>query len=121
MTATNYEQAVITLKKRFGSKQRIFVKNMEAMLKIEYVSSCTDVKGLRHLFDQINGHVRSLKSLDVGSETDGSLLCPVLIARLPSELQLIVSRNVSEEDWNLDELLHVVEEEVVACERVNVT
>lgn len=44
-----------------------------------------------------------------------------MIARLSSELQLIVSRNVSEEDWNLDELLRVVEEEVVARERVSVT
>ena len=50
-----------------------------------------------------------------------SLLCPVLVAKLPSELQLIVSRKLSEENWNLDELLHVVEEEVVARERVTVT
>lgn len=121
LTAANYEQAVTTLKKHFGSKQKIVNKHMEAMLKIGSVSPCTDVKGLRHLFDQISSHVRSLKSLDVRSETYNSLLCPVLIARLPSELQLIVSQNVSEEDWNLDELLRVVKEEVVARERVSVT
>ena len=45
----------------------------------------------------------------------------MLVAKLPSELQLIVSRKLSEENWNLDELLDVVEEEVVACERVTVT
>lgn len=78
LTAANYEQAVTTLKKRFGSKQKIINKHMEAMLKIGSVSSCTDVKGLRHLFDQISSHVRSLKSLDVRSEMYGSLLCPVL-------------------------------------------
>ena len=75
---------------------------------------CTDVKGVRHLFDQVSFRVH--KSLDVGSETYGSLLCPVLVARLPSELQLIVSRRLSEQNWNLDELLHVVEEEVIARE-----
>ena len=65
--------------------------------------------------------MRSLKSLNVGSEMYGSQLCPVLVAKLPSELQLIVSRKLSEENWNLDELLHVVKEEVVARERVTVT
>ena len=77
---------------------------------------CTDVKGVRHLFNQVSFHVHSFKSLDVGSETYGSLLCPVLVTRLPSELQLIVSRRLSEQNLNLDELLHVVEEEVIACE-----
>ena len=121
LTAGNYEQAVTTLKKRFGSKQKIINKHMDAMLNIRSVPSCTDVKGLRRLFDQVSSHVRSLKSLDVGSETYGSLLCPVLVAKLPSELQLIVSRKLSEEDWNLDKLLHIIKEEVVACERVSVT
>ena len=35
-------------------------------------------------------------------------------------LPLIVSRNLSEESWNLDELLKAVEEEVVARKRVSV-
>ena len=86
------------------------------MLNIGSVPSCTDVKGLRRLFDQVSSHVRSFKSLDVGSETYGGLLCPVLVAKLPLELQLIVSRKLSEEDWNLDELLRIIEEEVVARE-----
>ena len=121
LTTANYEQAVTTLKKRFRNKQKIINKhNMDAMLNIGSVPSCTDVKGLRRLFDQVSSHVRSLKSLDVGSETYGSLLCPVLVAKLPSELQLIVSRKLSEEDWNLDELLRIIEE-VVARERVSVT
>ena len=45
----------------------------------------------------------------------------MLVAKLPLELQLIVSRKLSEEDWNLDELLRVIEEEVVERERVSVT
>ena len=121
LTAANYEQAVATLKKRFGSKQKIINKHMDAMLKIGSVSSCSDMRGLRHLFDQVSSHIRSLKSLDVGSDTYGGLLCPVLVARLPPELQLIVSRNISEDDWNLDEILRVVEEELVARERVTLS
>ena len=121
LTAANYEQAITMLKKRFGSEQKIINRHMDAMLKIASVSSCTEVKALQHLIDQVSSHVRSLKALDVGSETYGSLLCRVLVTRLPSELQLIVSRNFSEESWNLDELLRAVEEEVIARERVVAT
>ena len=42
LTAAIYEQAITTLKKRFGSKQKIINKHMDAMLKIASVASCTD-------------------------------------------------------------------------------
>ena len=62
LTAANYEQAVTTLKKHFGSKQKIINKHMDAMLNVGSVFSYTDVKGLRHLFDQVSSHVRSVQS-----------------------------------------------------------
>ena len=51
LTAANYDEAITTLKKRFGSKQQIMNKHMDALLKINSVASCTDVKGLRGLYD----------------------------------------------------------------------
>ena len=35
LTAANYEQAVTTLKKRFGSKQKIINKRMDAIKSIK--------------------------------------------------------------------------------------
>ena len=102
LTAANYEEAISTLKKRFGGWQKIIDKHMDALLKVGAVTSCHDVKAMRHLYDLISSHIRSLKSLGVKSESYGTLLCPVLLVRLPSELQLNVSRKVSEADWNLD-------------------
>ena len=87
---------------------------MDAMLSVRSVSSCGDMKGLRSLFDQVSSNLRSLKSLGVRSEAYGSLLCPVLIRKLPPELQLTLSRKVSEDNWKLDELLRVIEEDIVA-------
>ena len=49
--ATNYDEAIAILKKRFGSKQKIIDKRMDAMLSVGSVSSCGDMKGLRSLFD----------------------------------------------------------------------
>ena len=42
----------------------------------------------------------------------------MLLSKLPPELQLIASRKVAEEDWNLAPLLKIIKEEIAACERV---
>ena len=94
LTDANYAKAVTTLQKRFGGTQQIISKHMEALLQIESVSSAQNVKALRRLYDNISSHIRSLESLEVKEETYGNLLCPILITKIPAELQLIVSRKV---------------------------
>eukprot|EP00731_Ephydatia_muelleri_P025526 Em0017g609a len=93
---------------------------MEQLLAIEGVNSQHDTKGLRHLYDVVESNVRSLKSLGVNAESYGSLLSPVLMNKLPSELKLIVSRKFKEsDDWDFAELLKLIEEEVQARERTS--
>ena len=118
LTEANYAGAVSMLKKRFGSTQMIVSKHMEALLQVEAVSSTLDVKALRQLFDTISSHVRSLSAMNVQEDSYSNLLCPVLIKKIPPELQLIVSRKVSEENWNLGKLMAAIEEEVIARERL---
>ncbi len=65
----------------------------------------------------MESQVRSVKSVGVTSDSYGSLLSPVLLNKLPSELRLIVSREVSEADWSLDSLLKVTAREIEARER----
>ena len=86
---------------------------MDALLQVECVTSSQNIRALRRLFDNISSHVRSLKSLGVEPESYGSLLCPVLITncKLPADLQLIISRKVSDTDWKL---------EIIARERLGV-
>ena len=90
----------------------------QTLLQVEAVSSIMDVKPLRRLFDTISSHVRSLSAMNVQEDSYGTLLCPVLINKIPPELQLILSRKVSEEDWNLQTLMAAIEEEVIARERL---
>ena len=85
---------------------------------MEAVVSSQNTRALGRLFDNISCHVRSLASLGVESKSYGNLLCPVLLNKIPAELQLIVSRKVSEADWNLDLLMNAIEEEIRARERV---
>ena len=118
LTAANYHKAIDTLHKRFGCKQLIINKHMDALLKFEDVSSSQNTRALRKLFDNISCHVRSLKSLGVEPDSYGGLLCPVLLSKIPQDLQLIVSPRVSESDWNLDLLMTTIEGELSTRERI---
>lgn len=117
LTSANYHEAISILKKRFGNKQQIISRHMDVLLNAEPVLSQHNLKGLRHLYDQIESHVRSLKSLGVSSESYGSLLSSVLLSKLPQELRLIISRKTSEDDWSLDNLMKEMEQEIEARER----
>ena len=120
LTAANYRQAIETLKKRFGCKQLIVNKHMDALLQVEAVTSSQNTRGLRKLLDSVNSHIHSLQSLGVEPGSYSSLLCPVLVNKLPSDLQLLISRKVSEDDWKLDSLMEAVEAEVSARERISI-
>ena len=59
-----------------------------------------------------------MTAIGVNPASYGSLLVPVVLNKLPPELQLIASRKVAEEDWNLALLLKIIEDEIAARERV---
>ena len=69
------------------------------------MTSNNDIKGLRHLYDMLESNIRSLKGLGIESNSYGSLLCPVVINKLPNELRLIVGRKLGDEEWELDAVM----------------
>ena len=56
--------------------------------------------------------MRSLASLEVKQEMYRNLLCPVSMNRIPSGLQLIVSRKVPRAKWKVKTLMSAIEEEM---------
>ena len=46
LTAANYREAIAILEKRFGNKQQIISKDMDALLNTEAVTSQQNLKGL---------------------------------------------------------------------------
>ena len=116
VTAANYEEAISILKKRFGNKQQIINKHMDALLSLEPATS-PSLKSLRQFFDRVESHVRGLHALEVPSSSYGGLLSSVLMNKLPPDVRLIVSRTIPEADWNLDVILNVVDKEINARER----
>ena len=99
LTAHNYKEAVSILQKRFGNTQQIISRHMDLLLNLEPVNAVHQLRNLRRLYDSVETHVRSLKSLGVDSKTYGTLLTSVLLNKLPQELRLIVSRSPVMWDW----------------------
>ena len=117
LTSANYEEAVATLKRRFGNTQLIVNKHMDALLNLPAVNSHHDLKGLRHLYDSVEAHVRGLRALGVTADSYGGLLTSILMNKLPSEIRLIISRELTEEKWDVEKLMKIVDREVDARER----
>ena len=123
LTSANYEEAIAILKKRYGDKQQIVSKHMDALLSMEAVTSPHNLKGLRQLYDGVESHIRSLKTLGKESSSYGSLLSPVLMSRLPQELRLIISRQTAGTEPTFDQLMKLFGDELEARKRavVNTT
>ena len=58
--------------------------------------------------------MRGLRTLRVQSSSYGGLLTPVLISKLPTELRLIISRELKEGEWEFETMMEIVEREVAA-------
>lgn len=119
LSEANYEEAVKVLTKRFGNRQQIIAQHMDALMNMEGVSSIHDMKGLRHLYDSLESHTRSLHSLGVSSSSYGSLLSSVFVNKLPKELRVVISKEFQQEEWDFDSLLEIVEKEINARERAS--
>ena len=101
-TDANYEEAVSVLQRRFGSPQMIINRHMEALLNVPGISSHQDTRGLRKLHDSVEAHVRGLEALKVPSQTYGGFLTSVLVNKLPPELRLIITREMTGLTWDLE-------------------
>ena len=64
------------------------------------------------LYVPVFPHTRSLKSLGIPSSSYGSLLSSIIVNKLPQELQLIISREIKDQDWPLDNIMHALENEL---------
>ena len=111
----NYQHAIDILKSRFGNKQQIVSAHMQALLKLQNCPN-KSVEQLRRIYDNINVHVRGLKSLGSPMDHYGSLLIPIIMSRMPKEITIQVARKTSESIWNKAEILEIIHKEIEARE-----
>ena len=89
---------------------------MDSFLKIPPVTDAND-KRMRALYDQIEVNVRSLKALGVSAVMYGSLPIPVLMEKIPNDFQLIISRQMKSDTWDITKPLDILKEELEAREK----
>ncbi|MCP4479237.1 MAG: DUF1759 domain-containing protein, partial [Planctomycetaceae bacterium] len=88
---------------------------MQSLLKLQSLPN-QNTEHLRKIYDEINVHVRGLQSLGMPSESYGSLLIPLIMARMPKEIAIQVARKTSEGIWKIEEILQILEKEIEARE-----
>ena len=122
LSDANYVEAVAILQKRFGNKQVIISKHMEVLLNLDPVSSVHKLRELRQLYDTVESHTRSLRSLGIEPASYGAMLSSVFLAKLPQEVRIVVSRkSLSKDEPSMEEMMKAFEEELTARERVSVS
>ena len=115
ITEENYDAAIDILNKRFGKPQQLISAHMDELLKI---SSCSTDKPsqLRYLYDKLSVNIRGLEALGVKSDQYGSLLIPIIMAKLPPEIRVHVARNTTQDVWDIESILNVIQNEIEARE-----
>ena len=112
----NYHEALELLQKRYGNKQIIISKYVETLIGLPTIESSNDLHKLRCLFDKTEATVRSLRGVGVSEDNYGTILTPIIMAKVPSELRIIISRNLSEE-WDLTGVLENFGKELALREK----
>ena len=115
LTNENYATALELLKKRYGNSQLIISSHMNDLIKIEKVKN-GNILDLRNMYDKIEANVRALNSEGIDPSHFGPMLIPIILEKLPNSIQLHISRKLGKDNWNIEEFLKCVNEEITARE-----
>ena len=118
ITSQNYRKAIELLKERFGRKQTLINAHMESLSKID---SPTDIHNLRRFYDSCETNIRALETLDVQTDSYGSLLIPTLLKKLPVELRRTIFRANPNACSSLNDLRETLRKEIEIIESSQTT
>ena len=88
LTSSNYDAAVEMLQERYGKPQIIISEHIDEILKIQPCVEGGRLGPLRYVYDKISVNVRGLASMGVSSKEYGSLLIPIIMSKLSSDVRL---------------------------------
>ncbi|XP_065654791.1 uncharacterized protein LOC136081405 [Hydra vulgaris] len=118
LTNSNFDVAMNLLKERYNNKQLLISAHMTSLLSLDKVIDIRDVSKLRKTYDNLEIQIRSLENLDITSSMYGPLLVPILMQKLPEELNLIISRQFQGCDsWDIKTILEIFKSELQAHEK----
>ncbi|GBN48574.1 hypothetical protein AVEN_248708-1 [Araneus ventricosus] len=116
ISSENYAKAVTLLEQRFGRKETLVNTQMSQLLEIPPLKRSNDVKSFRQLFDKIQIHIRSLESLGIKSDTFSTLLSPVILKSLTSDLVFKFNKKFGDK-YSLSDLIDLLNRQLIAKEK----
>ncbi|XP_074658621.1 uncharacterized protein LOC141911530 [Tubulanus polymorphus] len=117
LTDVNYFVAKKLLCDRFGQAHKIAEVYMTSLLSLP--APRYDLKSLRSFYDKLEKYIRSLDSIGKPTSNYGAMLVPVLRTKLPYEVNLSISKEHGNKDWDLDSLRTAIKNEVLTLEACN--
>ncbi|XP_056001802.1 uncharacterized protein LOC130048776 [Ostrea edulis] len=114
LTNSNYEKAIALLRERYGQKHRIINAYMKSLLKLSPPQS--NLFSLRELYDTAESYIRGLESLGQEEETFGTMLIPILMDKLPSDVKINITRHNGSDHWTLESLRRCILHEITILE-----
>jgi len=115
ITKENYDAAVDIINKQFSKSQQLISAHIDKLLKTS--TSLTDKPHqLRYLSNKLNVNIRGLEALGVKSTQYGSLLTPIIMAKLPPEIRVHIAQTTSKNVWDIESILSVIQNEIKARE-----
>ena len=103
----NYSE-VLKILREFSSHIRLS--------KLEKVKGGTNIKELRILFNQIESNIRALGIVGVKPEHYGPLIISLVFERLPDDIKLQISQTLGKNNWEVEDFMNTVKEEIAARE-----
>ena len=116
---SNETQAVTLLHERYDNKQLQVSSHMNNLLLLQPITTLREVDALRDLYNKVETQIRSLENLGIDSTKYGPLLIPVLLSKIPDELNLIISRQFTNDCWDIVPVLNALKTELVAREKTS--
>ena len=105
-----------SFRKQIWKRSNFDIGTYGTLLNVNKVRNFDDTIALRKLYNDVETCVRNLKTLNVEAVTYGYLFIPIIDARLPDALVMIIARNFGENIWTLDLVLKYFHEELIAKE-----
>jgi hypothetical protein len=102
------------LKERYGQKHKIINAYMKSLLDLPALQS--NLLSLKEFYDTTESYIRGLESLRQQEETFGTMLIPILMDKLPSNVKINITRANGSDRWTLESLRRCILHEITILE-----
>ena len=104
------------LKERFGRKDLLINTHLDNLLNIPALKNSNDLNNFRIIVDKCKTQIRSLETLDVVTDSYGSILHQIILKLLPHDLILEYSK-IEDTSLNINTLTEFLSKELAARDK----